>query len=121
MIIRNNADNQRLTKKIGKVIEDELGFRALIDKTWNCRKDIRIEIALTGMDAPFIVSSDIHEGGRFEIKVIMCVREMTREEAQWMHCLLEGLERITAHIQELTTDAKPELSYYANKSTGVQH
>ncbi len=115
MIIRNNTANRKLTVKIGEAIDNEFGFRAIIDKTWNCRKDIRIEIGIIGMDAPFIVSSDIHEDVRFEIKVVMCAREMTLEEAQWMHCLLEGLERLTTRIQELTTAAKPMLSYYADR------
>ena len=120
MIIRNNTANRRLTMKIGEAIDNEFGFRATIDKTWNCRKDIRIEIGVIGMDAPFIVSSDILEGGRFEIKVIMIIREMAMEEAQWMHCLLEGLERIAARIQELTAEAKPALSYYADRLPAAQ-
>lgn len=120
MVIRNNVPNRRLAAQIGEAIESELGFSAIVDKNWNCRKDIRIEIAVIGMDAPFIIASDLHADGRFEIKLVMIVREMTLEQAQWMHCLLEGFERIAARVQELITEAKPMPSYYAGRHAAKQ-
>ena len=42
MIIKNTPANNTFARKAREAINAETGFRALIDKDWNCSADIRI-------------------------------------------------------------------------------
>ena len=76
MIIRNNAANRRLVNQLRDIVDAETGFRSHIDRTWNCGKDIRFEIGVVGMDAPFITVTDLDADGSFQISLRMQLTEV---------------------------------------------
>ena len=107
MIIRNNARNRVLADKIAKAISSSVWFSPIVDKTWNCRKDIRIEIGVIGMDAPFIVRTETLADGGIAATVRVFAQEMDMAETSRLQSLLAQLDDIVRDIQALTAAAGP--------------
>ena len=115
MIIRNNAANRRLVNQMRDIVEAETGFRSHIDKTWNCGKDIRFEIGVVGMDAPFITITDLDADGSFQISLRMQLTEVPMDRIWEVACRMDSVSTLRNRIGALVADARPEPSYYATK------
>ena len=115
MIIRNNAANRRLVKQMRDIVEAEIGFRAHIDRTWNRGDDIRFEIGCVGLDSPLIVSTCVHEDGRFEILVRLLRQKFDADETWMLACRLNSITTMRNRIGVLTAQARPELSAWYEK------
>ena len=115
MIIKNTAENKRLVRKLRGIVNAEPGFRATVDCTWNCGKDIRLEIASEGWDAPLIVSTCLHEDGRFEILVRLLRQKFDADETWLLACRLNSVTTMRNRIGALTAQARPELSAWYEK------
>ena len=109
MIIRNTPANRKLANQMRDIVEAETGFRAHIDSKWNCGQDIRFEICTVG-DAPLIVSTCVHEDGRFEILTRLQPAKLDDYGTWQMACRLESVYSMRNRIGVLTAQAKPELS-----------
>ena len=109
MIIRNTPENRKLVNQMRDIVEAETGFTAHIDKGWNCGQDIRFEICTKG-DAPLIVSTCVHEDGRFEILTRLQPAKLDDYGTWEMACRLESVYSMRNRIGVLTAQAKPELS-----------
>ena len=119
MIIRNTPANRRLVNQMRDIVEAETGFRAHIDKTWNCGEDIRFEIGCVGTDTPLIVSTCVHEDGNFEILTRLLKQKFDAGETWLLACRLNSITDMRNRIGVLTAQARPELSrveYYYDES-----
>ena len=111
MIIRNNAANRRLVNQMRDIVEAETGFRAHIDRTWNCGKDIRFEIASVGERNPIIISTAYTPTGGFWFKVRLLWNQMDNaEDLIRMRFRLDDAETILLGIRPLIENAHPVLS-----------
>lgn len=115
MILRNNAANRRLVNQLRDVVDAETGFRSSIDRTWNCGKDIRFEIGVVGMDAPFITVTDVDADGRFHISLRMQLTEVPMDRIWEVACRMDSVETLRNRIGALVGEARPEPSYYAKQ------
>ena len=109
MIIRNTPANRKLVNQMRDIVDSETGFAAHIDKGWNCGQDIRFEIGTKG-DVPLIVSTCVHEDGRFEILTRLQPAKLDDFGTWQMACRLESVYSMRNRIGVLTAEAKPELS-----------
>ena len=116
MIIRNNAANRRLVNQMRDIVEVETGFRAHIDKTWNCGKDIRFEIGVVGMDAPFITVTDLDADGSFQISLRMQLTDVSMDRIWELACRLESVDTLRNRLGTMVAQARPEPSYYAKEA-----
>ena len=114
MIIRNTPANRKLVKLMRDIVDAEIGFRAHIDRTWNRGADIRFEIGCVGLDSPLIVSTCVHEDGRFEMLVRLLRQKFDADETWLLACRLESVTTMRNKIGALTGQARPELSEYEN-------
>ena len=112
MIFRNNAANRRLAETLREVVEREPGFRARVDKSWNCRKDIRFEIGVTGINAPFIVMTDYLGDGRMECKVRFMAVVASADDFSDLRDRFDRLDGILYEINERIEAAKPAPSAF---------
>mgnify|MGYP007101929872 CR=1 FL=1 len=113
MIIRNNAANRRLVNQMRDIVEAETGFRAHIDRTWNRGDDIRFEIGVVGMDAPFITVTDLDADGHFQISLRMQLTDVPMDRIWELACRLESVTTMRNRIGALVAGARPEPSCYA--------
>ena len=120
MILRNTPANRKLVNQMRDIVDTETGFHAFIDRKWNRGEDIRFEISTEG-DAPFIVSTCVHEDGRFEILTRLQPAKLDDFGTWQMACRLESVYSMRNRIGVLTAQAKPELSqveHYYDESDG---
>lgn len=105
MIIKNTINNATFARKVRKVIDAEPGFKAVIDKDWNCGADIRIEIATS--NAPFIVMTTIAEESR--VKLRMLPADLDEVDILNLKHRLDSVDKIAERIQRLVEQYKPNL------------
>ena len=117
MIIRNNAANRRLVNQMRDVVESQTGFRASIDKTWNCGKDIRFSIGVVGMDAMFITVTELGADGTFQIHLRMQTNLIPMDRIWELTCRLESVDTLRNRLGAMVAQARPEPSYYAKEAT----
>ncbi len=110
MIIRNTPANRKLVNRMRDIVDAEIGFRAHIDRNWNRGDDIRFEIGCVGLDSPLIVSTCVHEDGRFEILTRLLRQKFDADETWLLACRLNSVTTLRNKIGALTAQARPELS-----------
>lgn len=104
MIIKNTPANSTLTRKAREAINEETGFRAIIDREWNCGADIRIEVGT--VNAPFIVITSLTDNG-FDLHIRMTKTDLDIIEIEEMKNLLDSLDKIEGRFQRLVEEYKP--------------
>ena len=107
MIIKNTPANRSLVRKMRNAVNACVDFRAEVDFTWNCKADIRFEIASIGMEAPLIVSTCLHEDGHLEITTRLLVKQLNAYETMRLGNLLLDVDRMTARLEELAIEYAP--------------
>lgn len=110
MIIKNTPENSTFTRKAREVINQETGFRAILDREWNCGRDIRIEVGT--VNAPFIVTTNLTAEDSFALHVRMTKIELDITEIEEMKYRMESLDRITSHLYHLVEEYRPVLNSY---------
>lgn len=110
MIIKNNPENRMLARKAREAINEEAGFRALIDKDWNCGEDIRIEIGT--VNKPFIVITNLSAEG-FDLYIRMTKTDLDIIEIEEMKYLMASVDKIASRLYQLVEDYKPALSRFS--------
>ena len=106
MIIKNTPRNARFIRRVRETINAEIGFKAVIDRDWNCGADVRIEIAT--VDMPFTVMSSI-DNGVFHVNVKMQPVELDDIGLVDLKWQLYGLNEMTFRLWELVHELKPEV------------
>lgn len=107
MIIKNTPANSTFARKAREAINLYPGFRALIDRGWNCGADIRIEVGT--VNAPFIVITDLTADG-FDLHIRMTQTELDIVEIEEMKFRVASLDKIASRLYQLVEDLKPTLS-----------
>ena len=104
MIIKNTPENRKLARKAREAIDVETGFRAIVDRDWNCGEDIRIEIGT--VNCPFIVIATLDAHG-IDIHLRMTKTELDIVDIAEMRYRLESIDKIAARLQELVEELEP--------------
>lgn len=107
MIVKNTPSNRSLVRKMSNITNSFIDFRALSDYTWNCKADIRFEITTIGMDAPFIVCTDLDENEHLKVTTRLLVKELNAYETMRLGNLLLDLDALTAKLEQLIEDYIP--------------
>ena len=114
MVFKNTPDNLKLAKKMALAVKRYPGYTAIVDRTWNCGKDIRFEIGTCcALHIPFAVQTFCTDTGYFEIKLRMHKDEFDSIEMLELKHWLEVLESLTSQLKEYIAEAKPERATYA--------
>ena len=114
MVFRNTPANQQLAKRMERVVNDHPGFKAIVDRSWNCGEDIHFEIGTSyALHCPFVIKTSCTDAGHFEISVRMYKDELDRTELAEMKNWASDLESIAEKLTNYIADAKPQRSKYA--------
>lgn len=112
MIIKSTPANSTFARKAREAINLEPGFRAIIDRGWNCGADIRIEVGT--VNAPFIVITKLTPEIRVELHIRMTKTELDIIEVEEMKFRMESVDKIAARLQRLVEEYRPVLSATAS-------
>lgn len=114
MVFKSTPANLNLAKKMEQAVKRFPGFTAIVDRAWNCGKDIRFEIGTCcALQVPFTVSTFCTDAGCFEIKLRMRKDEFDSIEALELKHWLEVLSPLTELLREYIAEAKPQRATYA--------
>jgi len=105
MIIKNTPENSTFTRKAREAINQETGLRAMMDREWNCGRDIRIEVGT--VNAPFIVITNLTAEDSFDLHARMTKTELDIIEIEEMKYRMESLDRITSRLYHLVKEYGP--------------
>ena len=111
MIIKNTPANRTLVRKAREAINAETGFRAIVDREWNCGADIRIEVGT--VNAPFIVVTTLSADG-FDLHIRMTQTEQDIIKIEEMKFRMESLDKIASRLYQLLGEHRPALSSTAS-------
>ena len=112
MIIKNTPKSRRLVKQLSDYLRSAtFYFRPILDKGWNCGKDIRFEIASVGDDSPVIISTAYTQAGGFRFKVYLLSNQIEDpiELIRLSHRLSDS-ESVLAQMKNMIEEAQPEIS-----------
>ena len=115
MVIKNTSKGRRLVKQLSDYLCDTTSyFRPMVDKGWNCGKDIRFEIASVGDDSPVIISTAYTLAGGFWFKVRLLSTQIEDPFIlmQLSHRLAAS-ESLLIHMRNMVEEAQPEISDHA--------
>ena len=114
MVFKNTAANRKLARKMEEAVKQYPGYKAIVDRNWNCGQDIRFEIGTSyALHAPFTVQTFCNDTGCFEIKLRMRKDEFDSTGMLELKHWLEVLEPLTALLKEYIAEAKPQRATYA--------
>ena len=105
MIIKNTLENSSFIRMAREAINVETGFRAMVDREWNCGRDIRIEVGT--VNAPFIVITNLTAEDGFDLHARMTKTELDIIEIEEMKYRMESLDRIASRLYHLVEEYQP--------------
>ena len=112
MIIKNTPKSRKLVKQLSDYLRSATSYyRPILDKGWNCGKDIRFEIASVGDDSPVIISTAYTQAGGFRFKVRLLSNQIEDpiELIRLSHRLSDS-ESVLAQMKNMIEEAQPEIS-----------
>ena len=112
MVIKNTSKGRRLVKQLSDYLCDTTPyFRAMVDKGWNCGKDIRFEISSVGENNPLIISTAYSHTGGFWFKVRMLSNQIEDPvELMRLRHRLDDCETVLITMRNMIEQAQPETS-----------
>ena len=114
MVFKNTAANRKLARKMEEAVKQYPGYKAIVDRNWNCGQDIRFEIGTSyALHAPFTVQTFCNDTGYFEIKLRMLQTELDSIEMLELKHWLEELAPLTQLLRDYIAEAKAQRATYA--------
>ena len=106
MIFKNNPHNATLARKFNRAIGQAYRFEPMVDKDWNCGKDIRVEVST--VNQPFVVLAELTDENKIDLIIRMTKTMLDPEEIEELKYSLECLGRLNIRLNQILEDFELE-------------
>ena len=100
MIMKNTPSNLALVRKLCKAVNSEVGFRAIVDRDWNCGEEIRFEIGVL-QGTHFLVITNFTLDSGFQMTIRMREKELAMADVLELKDRLESVDKINSRLEGL--------------------